>query len=529
MDRIIEVKITGCHLTKSSNLAGVAGEANVTALRIEFDESWDGYAKTITWLDASGETATGVILTADLLEDIIESTRVYIAPIPKAALNLAGETLFSVDGYMNGKRQRSVYGKLIVRQGGEFEAIDDVDGTTAEEIQSQLETHLEEIQAALAGAEAARDESVQSAASAKEYRDDCWERSANIRENPDATDGDIINTHLTVGWRGGDVGENSFVSGGAEVSPNTASGQDSFAGGGYGNTASSYGSFVGGGTNNTANNQGAFVGGGHNNSINGHYSFVGGGESNIVNGQLSFIGGGYCNMANGSSGFVGGGVWNTALPHQTKFGHYSKGGKQGEETGTAGDALIIGNGESISNRSNAMRVTYGGEIYTSAGYGTEEKKVATEEYVDKLTMNVEDYVKNSGFITADDVTPEVFVAVYGETPFKDVEDAYLSGKAIIVHSDDMYDQNYFPLVWVVGTYDEQGNITGVVSFKFFSVNRCIISEDNSQNSLVSRWVEFYADGEWMSRTIILDVDNSALDANDIDKAIATAEGTTTIA
>ena len=37
MDRIIEIKVNGSHLTKDSRYAGVQHEANAKSLRIEFD------------------------------------------------------------------------------------------------------------------------------------------------------------------------------------------------------------------------------------------------------------------------------------------------------------------------------------------------------------------------------------------------------------------------------------------------------------------------------------------------------------
>ena len=52
MDRIIEVKVKGNHLTQDNNVAGVQYEGNVTALRIEFDKGWDKYAKTVIFFDA---------------------------------------------------------------------------------------------------------------------------------------------------------------------------------------------------------------------------------------------------------------------------------------------------------------------------------------------------------------------------------------------------------------------------------------------------------------------------------------------
>ena len=80
-------------------------------------------------------------------------------------------------------------------------------------------------------------------------------------------------------------GRNSFVSGGQqlfsfelfqEIGHNTASGIQSFAGGGFANTASGVNSFVAGGNRNTASGPQAFVGGGMANSAEGWRSFAAG-------------------------------------------------------------------------------------------------------------------------------------------------------------------------------------------------------------------------------------------------------------
>jgi hypothetical protein len=183
LDRIIEVKINGNYLTKDNGLAGVQHEANVTALRIEFDEGWDGYAKKVTWWNAKGENPVERTLTADLLEDITNSTRIYICYIPGEALTEAGECTFVVDGYISGKRQRSVSDKLKVKpapfiaQAGQPA---DPTPTQAEQLQQQMESMLPPIQeqaviaanAAAAAAESANtagtkaSEAAQSAASA---------------------------------------------------------------------------------------------------------------------------------------------------------------------------------------------------------------------------------------------------------------------------------------------------------------------------------------------------------------------------
>lgn len=170
---------------------------------------------------------------------------------------------------------------------------------------------------------------------------------ANIKKNPSATDGDIIDTHLTVGYRTGDVGINSVVTGGYNDNPNKASGDVSAVIGGHSNTASSYCSAVLGGNSNTGS---------------GDYSAVIGGNSNTASGYNSAVLGGNSNTASGDYSVVIGGNSNTALASQLKTGNYSKAGTAGYSSGTAGDAFIIGNGTSTA-QSNCFRVAYDGYVY----------------------------------------------------------------------------------------------------------------------------------------------------------------------
>ncbi len=115
MERIINVKVSGNHLTKDGKNAGTRGEANVTNLRITFDEGWRVYAKYVTFWDAHGMNPTRRTLTRDLLENIYESTLIYLVPIPYEALSLAGELTFTIDGYTDGKRQIGISNTLVVQ------------------------------------------------------------------------------------------------------------------------------------------------------------------------------------------------------------------------------------------------------------------------------------------------------------------------------------------------------------------------------------------------------------------------------
>ena len=197
MDRVIEVKINGNHLSKDNNLAGVQGEANATYLRIEFDEGWDGYAKTLLWLDARGEKTTGRILTADLLEDVTESARIYLAPIPGEALTVWGDILFAVDGYINGKRQKSAYGRLRVKPGDEFAVLEDVTPSQAEQLQAQIDNLLGDMQEQAVIAHNAAATATQKAAEAAESEENAQQAATEAQAAQEAT-ADMLNRAVAI-------------------------------------------------------------------------------------------------------------------------------------------------------------------------------------------------------------------------------------------------------------------------------------------------------------------------------------------
>lgn len=110
MERIINVKVKGNHLTKDSNNAGTRGEANVTTLRITFGDDWNAYVKKILFWDAHGMNPT----KRTLVHDGKEPANVYLHNIPKSALGLAGDMTFRIDGCIDNKRQVSVSATLEV-------------------------------------------------------------------------------------------------------------------------------------------------------------------------------------------------------------------------------------------------------------------------------------------------------------------------------------------------------------------------------------------------------------------------------
>ena len=181
MDRIINVKVGGNHLSKDSKNAGVRGEANVTKLRITFDEGWDGYAKTVTFFDAHGNNPVKRIQGVDLIEDIINDTRTYVTPIPQEPLAIAGELTFVIDGYLDGKRQRSLSDKLVVKDAPDTDNVGEPTDPTpsqAEQLQSQIDTVINTIQNAAQSATEAKE----SADKAKEYEGEALECSVRALE-----------------------------------------------------------------------------------------------------------------------------------------------------------------------------------------------------------------------------------------------------------------------------------------------------------------------------------------------------------
>lgn len=178
MDRIIEVKVGGNHLRKDSKNAGVCGEGNVTRLKITFDEGWDNFAKSVTFWDARGGNPVKRTLTTDLLENAARSTRIYLVPIPAEPMVYAGELTFVVDGYIDGKRQRTISDTLEVKDSpmtdNASEPIDP-NPTQAEQIQKQVDNIINTIGDAHQSkldSKASADNAKASENKAKEYAED---------------------------------------------------------------------------------------------------------------------------------------------------------------------------------------------------------------------------------------------------------------------------------------------------------------------------------------------------------------------
>lgn len=186
MVREIRLDVTGDNIHASRKRAGVQGEGNATDVVIAFDESWDGYAKKITWWDAVEENPVERTLTADLLVDLASDTRTYRTAIPAEPLALEGECTLVIDGYATGKcysRARSIAVRLevepapIADNAGEPT---DPTPTQAEQLQAQIDTLLGDMseQAALAQGGAVEAESAKEAAQAAQTAAAASEESA---------------------------------------------------------------------------------------------------------------------------------------------------------------------------------------------------------------------------------------------------------------------------------------------------------------------------------------------------------------
>ena len=156
MDGIVKVKVSGNHISKDSKLAGVRGEGNSTKLKITFDEGWDKYAKTITFYDARGTNSVERTLTTDLIDGIEGDARTYTVPIPYEAMTESGNMTFIIDGYVDGKRKRSVSDNLEVKYSPDSRATTDPTPTQVEQLQSEIDKIKDDIQnAAISKSEAA--------------------------------------------------------------------------------------------------------------------------------------------------------------------------------------------------------------------------------------------------------------------------------------------------------------------------------------------------------------------------------------
>lgn len=146
--RAIRMEAVGDAVSLDSSVAGVQGSGNVDAIVIRFDESWDGFTKTVTWWNALGQDPVQRTLTADLIADLAEDPRAYTVLIPAEPLALAGQCQMVVDGYQDGKRARSVCIELEVLPAPLADSAGqpaDPTPTQAEQLQQEIDQVLDDL------------------------------------------------------------------------------------------------------------------------------------------------------------------------------------------------------------------------------------------------------------------------------------------------------------------------------------------------------------------------------------------------
>lgn len=181
MDRIIEVKVFGNHLTKDSKNAGTRGEANVTHLRISFDKGWDGYTKKITFWDARGLNPVAI----SLLPHLSENQNTYLVSIPPEPMKETGMLTFVIEGTVADKIQRSLSAKLEVEDAPDTTGAGQSTPPTEDEL-TQLEGEIEKIKDDVLEVMDAREETRMLAEKAKENAnkaEDAVGKTSYIGEN----------------------------------------------------------------------------------------------------------------------------------------------------------------------------------------------------------------------------------------------------------------------------------------------------------------------------------------------------------
>lgn len=171
MDRLINVAVNGSYVVKDADFAGVQGEYNITTLRITFGEDWDGYAKSVTWLNARGENPTKI----ELLTPEAGSGRTFLCKIPLEALEIEGRCEFVIDGTAKVDdlpvRQRTAGDSLRVRYAPDSDHAGNTQAPTQTDL-DQFRQAFAEIQSGISDALAGADRAEAAAETAEGYRDD---------------------------------------------------------------------------------------------------------------------------------------------------------------------------------------------------------------------------------------------------------------------------------------------------------------------------------------------------------------------
>lgn len=137
---------------------------------------------------------------------------------------------------------------------------------------------------------------------------------------------------------------------------------------------------------------------GYSNSVGGHYSSVSG-YVNTVAGNNSFAAGEYCSIRKDCG---------AAFGHQNisdnfssaAFGKWNKAmNSGGSNNNQLGDAFVVGNGTGESSRSNALRVTYDGNVYGKKAFNASGADFAEYHEFEDGNPNNEDRVGHFVTIT----------------------------------------------------------------------------------------------------------------------------------
>lgn len=197
--REIRAEVSQSFVKLSSDRAGVRGESNAARVKLSFDESWDGLAKKVTWWDARGLGAVEVLLTADLLEDITVSTRVYITTVPPEATRYAGRCTMVIDGCQGETRVRSLSVGLEVSDAPIFNdpfIENDPTPSRAEQLQGEIDTLLEDMSGQAADALSYKEAAAAEALKAKNYYEEAVAAAGRAEDAAEQAEDTMSQPHV---------------------------------------------------------------------------------------------------------------------------------------------------------------------------------------------------------------------------------------------------------------------------------------------------------------------------------------------
>lgn len=197
--REIRAEVSQSFVKLSSERAGVRGESNAARVKLSFDQSWDGLAKKVTWWDARGLGAVEVLLTADLLEDITASTRVYITTVPPEATRYAGRCTMVIDGCQGETRVRSLSVGLEVSDAPIFNdpfIENDPTPSRAEQLQGEIDTLLEDMSDQAADALSYKEAAAAEALKAKNYYEEAVAAAGRAEDAAEQAEDTMSQPHV---------------------------------------------------------------------------------------------------------------------------------------------------------------------------------------------------------------------------------------------------------------------------------------------------------------------------------------------